>query len=176
MPNPKPQLGVPRDGSRVAIGAASRFPIVLVECTGALGVLVAERCCTNETLKRVLYFRALMEQPYAKFFEGVELLTVDGFFVARVTSEDAVFYEPSSVPYAIENLTRLQYDQFVDDVVAYRTESIFQLVSIVFSRADGFSIDSGGRLTPPAEYANGMSQFLSKFTFVEPNEPITEQD
>jgi hypothetical protein len=175
MPEPKPQLGVPQVGSRIAIGAADRFPVVLIEVAGALGVLVAERRCPDETLERVLYFRALMGQPYARFFENVELLTLEGFSVAQAMTEDALFFEPSSIPYAIKNISEGQYEQFVDDVVAYRCERAERLISSLFVNAEGFSIDAEGRLKAPAGYANAMDHFLSHYNFVEPNEPSRQK-
>ena len=175
MPEPQPQLGVPKVGSRVAIGAADRFPVVLIETTGALGVLVAERRCPHETLERVLYFRALMGQPYARFFETVELLTIEGFSVAQARAEDALFFEPSSIPYAIRNISKGQYEQFVDDVVAYRCECAEQLIARLFANEEGFSIDPGGRLKAPTDYANAMDHFLSHHNFVEPNEPSKQR-
>lgn len=171
MPDPSPQLKIPKQGSRVAIGAADCFPIVLVEATGALGVLAAQRRCPDETLEKVLYFRLLMGQPYARFFDAVELLSIDGFFVARVLPEQALFFEPSTIPYAIKNLSKAQYEQFVDDVVTYRCDRVEELISTIFSVSPGFSLGANGKLRPPARYASGMDHFLAEHTFVEPNEP-----
>jgi len=153
------------------VGAADRFPVVLVEATGALGVLVAERRCPDETLERVLYFRSLMGQPYARFFETVELLTVDGFAVARTNAEDAIFFEPSSIPYVIENISKGQYERFVDDVVDHRCAQAEQFVTKLFSATEGFARDSDGRLVPPPDYANAMDQSIGSYPFVEPHEP-----
>jgi hypothetical protein len=171
MPEPKPQLEIPRGGSRIAIGGADRFPVVLIEATSAIGVLVAERGCPGETLERVLYFRLLMGEPYARFFNTVELLTIDGYSVARVPTEDAIFFEPSSVPYVIKNISEAQYNQFVDDVVAYRSEGAEQLILSLFAVAEGFSIDSDQRLQAPADYASAMDHFLCDYSFVQPKEP-----
>lgn len=167
----KPQLQVPHTGSRTATGAADRFRVVLIEATGALGVLVAEWCCPNEILERVLYFRALMGEPHARFFESVQLLTIDGFSVARVTGGDALFFEPSAVPYSVGNMTESQYKEFVDDVVAYRCGCAERLITSLFANAPGFSLDSDRRLIAPPDYANAMDHFLCGYPFVEPNEP-----
>jgi hypothetical protein len=171
MPDSKPQLQVPHKDSLTATGAADRFRVVLIEATGALGVLVAERCCPNETLERVLYFRALMGEPHARFFESVQLLTIDGFSVARVTSGDALFFEPSAVPYAVGNMTESQYTEFVDNVVAYRCGRAEQLITSLFAQTPGFSLDPDRGLITPPDYATAMDHFVCSYPFVEPNEP-----
>lgn len=172
MLDPKSQLTAPYKGAPVALGAAVRFPVVLVEASGALGALVAERCCPDETLERVLYFRSLMGEPYARFFNTVELLSMDGFSVARAVGEDEIFFEPSLVPYAIENISKIQYDLFVDNVVDYCCDRAEHFITSLFCNRAGFSVDAEGRLVPPPDYACAMDRFMASSTFVEPHEPI----
>ena len=150
--------------------------MVLVEATGAIGALLAMRRCPDETLERVLYFRSLMGQPYARFFETVELLTIDGFYVARSDTEDALFLEPSSIPYAIENISKSQYDAFVNDVVHYRCARAELFITSLFFNTDGFGIDAEGNLVPPPKYANSMDHFLTNHGFVNPHEPSRRSD
>src|SRR5262245_35418548 len=140
MPEPKTQIEKPGSRVRVAIGAGDPFPVVLIEAHSALGVLVAKRCCPGEILEGVLYFRSLMGEPYARFFKTVELLTLDGFSVARVPGDEALFLEPSSRAYAVKNISEDEYEQFVDDVCAYRRERAEQFIAMLFANAEGFFI------------------------------------
>lgn len=175
MSEPNPQPGFRSGTSRVAIGAAERFPIVLVEATGVTGVLVAERRCPDKTLERVVYFRSLMGQPYARFFEKVELVRIGDYYLARAIPDNAVFYEPSRIPYAVENITKEQYDDFVDNMTAYDCSRIERFVASAFSKSEGFSLDASGALNAPEDYSNGMLEFLATVRFVEPNEPTGSQ-
>ena len=161
-------------GNRIAVGADEMFTVVLVETNGALGVLVAERRGPNETLERVLYFRSLMGEHYARFFETVELLAISGFSAARSVSEDAIFFEPSLIPYATENISRNQYECFVDDVVDYRCDRAELFITSLFSTTNGVSMDSEGRLAAPPNYANAMDQFMGDYSFVDPHQPINK--
>lgn len=176
MHDPEPQTEGPSKGSRIAIGMPESYPVVLVETSGALGVLVAERRCPDETLEKVLYFRVVMGKPHARFFETVELLRIDGFSVAQIAHEDAIFFDPSSIPYAIENISKSQYECFVNDVVDYQCARAEGFVTAIFSTSDGFAIDSEGKLAAPADYARAMDQFMGRYSFVEPHEPIIKPD
>jgi hypothetical protein len=172
IPKQQSQLGVLNSrGSLIAIGASSSFPVILIEVTGALGILVAERSCPDWTLERVLYFRLLMDQPYARFFETVELLNFEGFSVAQTKCSEALFFEPSTIPYSIRNISKNQYEQLVDDIIAYRVDRAEYEISHMFANEEGFSLDAKGHLKAPANYANAMDQFFSKYKFVEPHEP-----
>ena len=101
MQESKPERQPPRRAVRTAVGAGSRFPVVLVEASGVLGVLVAESQRSDSVFDDVLYFRSVLGTSFAQTYQTVELSNQDGFYVARVSGEREIFYEPSKIPYAL---------------------------------------------------------------------------
>ena len=174
MQESKPERQPPRRAVRTAVGAGSRFPVVLVEASGVLGVLVAESQRSDSVFDDVLYFRSVLGTPFAQTYQTVELSNQDGFYVARVSGEREIFYEPSKIPYAIEVFTKSEFDDFVDDVVAYRTESAEAAITKLFGSSEGFSLSEQGQLVPPLDYAGGLDRFLLTSSFVEPRSPTED--
>jgi len=153
---------------RVAVGAAEVCPVVLVETAGALGVLIAQRRCPDERLEKVLYFRVLMDEPYAIFLPEAELRTMEGYSVVYVESQDGLIYEPSQVPYAIKNIRPAQYAQYVDRIVAQDAGWVVREIKDLFGKCEGFSLTTNGELTAPENYAMGFEHFAASHSFVMP--------
>jgi hypothetical protein len=151
-----------------AIGVGEECPVVLVEVSGALGVLIAQRRCPGEVLEEVLYFRALMGEPYALFVPRVELVTIDGFSVALASAEEGIFYEPSRVPYALKNIGAKQYSKFVDRIVAHDVKWVEKNLVRLFAGCPGFALNGKGKLRAPVDYASGMDHFMNSHSFIEP--------
>jgi hypothetical protein len=168
--NPEPQGSKSIRKPMTAIGAGERFPVVLVEGSGALGALFAQHRCPGEILEDVLYFRALMEEPYALCLRSVELVTIDGFSVAQATFEKGIFYEPSLVPYAMRNISSEQYRGFVDRIVDRDVKWVEESLTRLFADAPGFGLDAKGKLVAPENYACGLDHFLDSHAFIEPKE------
>ena len=171
MQESKPERQPPKRSARTAIGAGARFPVVLIEASGVLGVLVAESQRSDSVFDDVLYFRTILGAPYAQTYKTVELSTKDGFYVAKVPGEPQIFYEPSKIPYAVEVFTRSEFNRFVDDVVGYRTKGAEVAITKLFGQSEGFSVNELGELIPPQEYAQGLDRFLLSSSFVEPKSP-----
>jgi len=165
-----PQSQRPAQKPAIAIGAGDLYPVVLIEVSGAIGALFAERRCPNETLEKVVYFRSLMGEPHALFLHSVELATLDGYFVAMEPREKGIFYEPSRRPYEIRNIAAEWYNQFVDHIVNHDAKWVEEKLSALFSGCPGFSMDAEGRLAAPEDYARGLDAFLGQYPFVEPKE------
>ena len=165
---PEPQTIRPVPKAITAIGAGEPCPVVLVEVSGALGALFALRRCPGEVLEQVLYFRALMGTPYACFLESVELVSMDGYTVARAMAEERIFYEPSRVPYAMVNISPEVYGQFVNHIVRHEVDWVEDNLVGLFARVPGFSIDAQANLVAPKGYALGFDHFADSQAFIEP--------
>lgn len=109
-----------------------------------------------------------MGEPYARFLDAVELVTIEGFSVARAVADGGIFYEPSRVAYEIKNIPPGQYGQFVDHIVGHDLPWVEREVAKLFQDCPGFSLTSEGKLIAPAGYANGLEQFVGSYPFVDP--------
>lgn len=158
---------VPRGVSLLA-GAAELHPLVLVEASGALGILLAKRRCPGNRLEKVLYYRSVMGEPYIIFLDAVELLVLDGFNIARETSKGALIHDPSIMPYEITHLSADTQEAFIDHIAGHDTPWVEKTVASLFARTPGFSLSEDGRLLSPPDYGHGLEHFIGHHPFVDP--------
>lgn len=165
---PHPPRRQPHRDLSVLVGACELFPVVLVEASSALGILLGKRRCPNDRLEEVLYFRFIMGEAYTIFLDAVDLDVLDGYSIACDAETGALIHDPSLLPYEVTHLTREIHKLFVDRILNHDNQWVERSIASLFEKRPGFSVGPDHRLICPPDYGHGFEHFMGTHAFIDP--------